>query len=76
MKYFFYKIIWNEIKQHVKEKIPGARVLNARLDKIKIEIQEIFNQLRSAYKGFDLTDIKNKFLINVESKGVSFLTIT
>ena len=32
---------WDESKQHIKEKIPGVRVLNDRLDKMKIEIQDI-----------------------------------
>ena len=64
---------WDESKQHIKEKIPGVRVLNDRLDKMKIEIQDIFNQLRSSTEVFDVTDIKNKFLNSVESKGVLFV---
>lgn len=47
--------------------------MNDRLDKMKIEIQDIFNQLRSSNEAFDIADIKNKFLNSVESKGVLFV---
>jgi len=64
---------WDENKQHVMGKIPGTRVLNERLDKIKTEIQDIYNQLRSSSEKFDATTIKNRFLNTEESKGVLFV---
>jgi integrase len=39
---FFPQDQWDENKQHVKGKIPGAKVLNERLDKMETEILDIF----------------------------------
>jgi site-specific recombinase XerD len=64
---------WDENKQHVKGKIPGARVLNERLDKMQTEIQDIYNQLRSSGEEFDATTIKNRLLNAEETKGVLFV---
>ncbi len=64
---------WDENKQHLKGKIPGARVLNDRLDKMKTEIQDIYNQLRSSGEEFDATTVKNRLLNTEESKGVLFV---
>ena len=64
---------WDETKQHVKGKYPGARVLIERLDKMKTEIHDIFNQLRSSGEEFDATIIKNRLLNAEESKGVLFV---
>lgn len=64
---------WDENKQHVMGKIPGARVLNERLDKIRTEIQDIYNQLRSSGEVFDATTIKNRLLNTEESKGALFV---
>jgi hypothetical protein len=70
---FISKDHWDEIKQRIKEKIPGARVSNERLDKMKTEIQDIYNQLRSSGEEFDATTIKNRLLNTEESKGVLFV---
>ncbi|BBE19914.1 transposase [Aquipluma nitroreducens] len=64
---------WDENKQHLKGKIPGARVLNDRLDKMKTEIQDIYNQLRSSGEEFDATTVKNRLLNSEETKGVLFV---
>jgi hypothetical protein len=48
----------------------GARVDNERLDRIKTEIQDIFNLLRSSNEDFDVNTIKGKLLNIQESKGV------
>ena len=64
---------WDEIKQHLKGNTPGARVLNERLDKMKTEIQDIYNQLRSSSEEFDATTVKNRLLNTEESKGVLFV---
>ena len=64
---------WDENKQHLKGKIPGTRVLNERLDKMKTEIQDIYNQLRSSGEEFDATTVKNRLLNSEESKGVLFV---
>lgn len=61
---------WDKRKQRIKEKTPGSRVLNDRLDKIKTEIQDIFNLLRSTNEDFDVDTIKQKLLKIQESKGI------
>ena len=70
---FVPQVHWDETKQHVKGKFPGARVLNERLDKMKTEIQDIFNQLRSSSEEFDAISIKNKLLNTEDNKGVLFV---
>ncbi|MFA5330242.1 MAG: site-specific integrase [Prolixibacteraceae bacterium] len=70
---FIPKDYWDESKQRIKGKIPGASVSNDRLDKMKTEIQDIFNQLRSSCEEFDATAIKNRLLNTEESKGVLFV---
>ncbi len=61
---------WDTRKQRIKEKVPGSRILNERLDKIRTEIQDIFNQLRSSNEEFDVNTIKQKLLKTQESKGI------
>jgi len=70
---FISKDHWDEIKQRIKGKIPGASVSNERLDKMKTEIQDTYNQLRSSGEEFDATTIKNRLLNTEESKGVLFV---
>ena len=70
---FISKDHWDEIKQRIKGKIPGASVSNERLDKMKTEIQDIYNQLRSSGEEFDATTIKNRLLNTEDSKGVLFV---
>ena len=70
---FISKDHWDESKQRIKGKIPGASVSNERLDKMKTEIQDIYNQLRSSGEEFDATTIKNRLLNTEDSKGVLFV---
>jgi len=70
---FISKDHWDESKQRIKGKIPGGSVSNERLDKMKTEIQDIYNQLRSSGEEFDATTIKNRLLNTEESKGVLFV---
>lgn len=70
---FISKDHWDESKQRIKGKIPGGSVSNERLDKMKTEIQDIYNQLRSSGEEFDATTIKNRLLNAEESKGVLFV---
>jgi integrase len=56
--------------ERIKDKVIGARVDNERLDRIKTEIQDTFNQLRSTNEDFDVTTIKRKLLNIQESKGI------
>jgi integrase len=70
---FIPKDHWEESKQRIKGKIPGASVSNERLDKMKTEIQDIFNQLRSTGDEFDAITIKNRLLNAQKSKGVLFV---
>jgi integrase len=69
---FIFLKSWDEARQRIKEKVPGSSVINERLDRIKTEILDIFNLLRSAGEDFDVYDIKNKFLNIEDSKGVLF----
>jgi len=61
---------WDIVRQRIKDKVVGARVDNERLDRIKTEIQDIFNQLRSTNEDFDANTIKRKLLNIQESKGI------
>ena len=61
---------WDIVRQRIKDKVIGARVDNERLDRIKTEIQDIFNQLRSTNEDFDANTIKRKLLNIQESKGI------
>ncbi len=61
---------WDNSRQRIKDKVIGARVDNERLDRIKTEIQDIFNQLRSANEAFDINTIKRRLLNIQESKGI------
>jgi hypothetical protein len=61
---------WNETRQRINNKIPGAKVNNERLDHIRTEIQDIFNLFRSTYEEFDVHSIKHKLLNIQESKGI------
>ena len=61
---------WDIARQRIKDKVVGARVDNERLDRIKTEIQDIFNQLRSTNEDFDANTIKRKLLNIQESKGI------
>lgn len=61
---------WDETRQRINNKIPGAKVNNERLDRIRTEIQDIFNLYRSTDEDFDVYSIKNKLLNIQESKGI------
>ena len=61
---------WDTSRQRIKDKVIGARVDNERLDRIKTEIQDIFNQLRSTNEDFDANTIKRKLLNIQESNGI------
>lgn len=45
---------WDEAKQRINDKIPGSYATNQRLDKLKTEIQDIFNQLKSKGEEFNV----------------------
>jgi len=53
---------WDEKSQRVDGNSKLARVLNNKLDKIKTEIFDIYNQFNAFEKDFDVTDIKNRIL--------------
>jgi len=61
---------WDIVRQRIKDKVIGARVDNERLDRMKTEIQDIFNLLRSSNEDFDVNTIKRKLLNIQESKGI------
>lgn len=64
---------WDEVKQRIDDKIPGSYATNQRLDKLKTEIQDIFNQLKSKGEEFTVTSIKNILLNTNDSKGVLYI---
>ena len=61
---------WDLVKQRLHNKIPGSHTINQRLDKLKTEIQDIFNQLKSNGEDFSVTSIKNILLNTKDSKCV------
>lgn len=61
---------WNEVQQRMNPKIPGSHAINQRLDRLKTEIQDIFNQLKSSGNDFTVKTIKNILLNTTNSKGI------
>lgn len=61
---------WNEPGQRVKNKVPGACAMNERLDRLKTEIQDYYNQLKSSGEDFTVKTIKNYLLQIANSKGI------
>jgi len=61
---------WDDSGQQVKGKTDNSRIINNRLDKIQMEILDIYNQLKSTEGDFNVIAIKNKLLKIDESKGV------
>lgn len=61
---------WDVSRQKINSKVKGSKILNENLDRIKIEILDIFNQLRSSNEEFDVNTIKQKLLKIQESKGI------
>ncbi len=64
---------WDEVKQQIDPHAYGAIVFNNRLQKITTDIYDIYNQLVSVGKTFDISAIKSRFL-GVRSS-VGFLEI-
>ncbi|WP_299577513.1 site-specific integrase [uncultured Sunxiuqinia sp.] len=61
---------WDVSRQKINSKVKGSKILNENLDRIKIEILDIFNQLRSSNEEFDVNTIKQKLLKIQDSKGI------
>ncbi len=62
--------MWDESAQQMKDRIQSAKIINNRLMKIKDEIQDYYNQLRSSENDFDVKTIKNRLLNISDSKGI------
>ncbi len=61
---------WDEIGQQFRGKNESARILNNRLNKIKDDIQDHYNQLKSSGEEFDVITIKNRLLKIDDSEGL------
>ncbi len=61
---------WNELAQRAKNKAPSAYAINQRLDRLKTEIQDYYNLLRSNGDDFSVKTIKNHLLQLSNSKGI------
>ncbi|WP_162304628.1 Arm DNA-binding domain-containing protein [Maribellus luteus] len=61
---------WDEAGQHFIGRNERARILNNRLNKIQNEIQDHYNQLRSAGEDFDVIAIKNRLRNIEDSEGI------
>lgn len=61
---------WDAPKQRINEKIPGSHAINQRLDRLKTEIQDIYNQIKSSGQEITVKSIKNILLGTNDSKGI------
>ncbi|KJF45358.1 site-specific integrase [Draconibacterium sediminis] len=61
---------WSDAKGRVKDRAPYAYNVNERLDKLKTEIQDYFNQLRSSGEDYSVKTIKDYLLQVTNSKGI------
>ncbi|WP_372776795.1 site-specific integrase [Mangrovibacterium sp.] len=61
---------WDEFGQQFKGRSEAARILNIRLNKIRNEIQDHYNQLKSTDEDFNVITIKNKLLNIDDSTGI------
>ena len=61
---------WSDAKGRVKDRAPNAYTVNERLDKLKTEIQDYFNQLRSSGEDYSVKTIKDYLLQVTNSKGI------
>ena len=63
---------WDESKQLLKAKASGASVYNSKILKITTDLHDIYNQLLSLGKEFDVFDIKNRYLGENNSRGLLY----
>ncbi|WP_163712377.1 site-specific integrase [Mangrovibacterium lignilyticum] len=61
---------WDDAGQQFKGRNETSRTLKNRLDKIRNEIQDYYNQLRSAGEEFNVITIKNKLRNIEDSQGL------
>lgn len=66
---------WDEVGQKFRGNTSSAQVINAKLNKIRTEIYDIYNQLKSGGDEFDVVSIKNKFLKIDLKKDVGILEV-
>ncbi|MCG6190830.1 site-specific integrase [Maribellus maritimus] len=62
---------WDENLQRIKGKSVETKFLNNRIEKIRVKIQDIYNQLDSKGSPFGALNIKNKLLGFKEEKGLA-----
>lgn len=61
---------WDESKQLLKESAAGAKVYNSQILKITTGLHDAYNQLVSLGGDFDVQDLKNQYLGEVNNKGL------
>lgn len=61
---------WDDIGQQVRGRTETAQIINNRLNKIRDDIQDHYNRLKSSGVSFDVITIKNKLLNIDESEGL------
>lgn len=61
---------WDESKQLMKDKAPGAQVYNSQILKITTRLHDTYNQLLSLRDDFDVNDIKDHYLRAKNYKGL------
>lgn len=61
---------WDKSKQLIKGKTEDVKIINNRLEKIRIRIHDLYNQLESIGDPFDVLTIKDRFLGNRKEKGL------
>ncbi|MGV8137402.1 MAG: site-specific integrase [Mangrovibacterium sp.] len=61
---------WNDEKQQVNGRTEEAKILNNRLDKIIVRVQDIYNQLESKGAPVSAVRVKSKLLGVSDEKGI------
>lgn len=61
---------WNEVAQKINPDVEGFQVYNNRLTKVTTDIFDIYNQLVSIGKPFDIGSIKRRYLGVNETPGI------
>ena len=61
---------WDESKQQIKGRTEEVKILNNRLNKTAVRVQDIYNQLESKGESFSVIHVKNKLSGVSDEKGV------
>ena len=61
---------WDDERQRNAGRTEKSKILNNRLDKIRIRVQDVYNQLESKGEPFSILQVKSKLLGVSNEKGV------